>query len=350
MESLKPSLFDWETVMHKGTIPFLALILALPSPAARSLESAYRMGGKEMHRAFEPVQAFLQQGSAVIKRGFHEVIFGVVVSSDGYLLTKASELGEVGDLTITVDDQRYEKPVLAAVDTEWDVALLKVSATGWHPVDLSRTEDLERGEWIVANGATTRKYRRVQIGMVAANTREIPPSGGAVLGVMLEEEEEGLNLSSITEGSGAEKAGLQKGDRLLAIDGTEVNLREEVLSCLDTRRVGESVRLTILRGDEKIEVEVELAGRTDIFGESMTRNDQMSGDFSTRRTGFPRIMQHDIIGNRHFMGGPVLDLEGRCVGMNIARFSRCETYAIPARDLAELVDSLIKRSTMISAD
>ncbi|MCU0796949.1 MAG: S1C family serine protease, partial [Akkermansiaceae bacterium] len=77
------------------------------------------------------------------------------------------------------------------------------------------------------------------------------------------------------------------------------------------------------------------------YGEEKTRNDGMSGEYSARRTGFPKVFQHDIMANRHYMGGPVFDLEGRCVGMNIARFSRCESYAIPAAELRELIGKLM---------
>ena len=100
--------------------------------------------------------------------------------------------------------------------------------------------------------------------------------------------------------------------------------------------------MAIVRAEE-IELEVKLSGRVELFGENASRNDMMSGEYSERRSGFPRVMQHDIIGNRHFMGGPVFNLDGQCVGMNIARFSRCETYAIPAKELLVLVERLMKK-------
>ncbi|GAA5483568.1 S1C family serine protease [Haloferula sargassicola] len=318
----------------------LAGMLVTSAPAAMTLESGVRMGGREMHAAFEDVQPFLQSGSAVFKRGNHEIIFGVVVSPEGHLLTKASELGAIEDLKVVIGDRIYEQPVLLAVDPQWDVALVKVSGVGLQPVDLGRTEDLERGEWLVANGATTRRYRRVQVGMVAASPREVKPNGGAVLGIVFKEDG-GLVVSAVSEGSGAEKAGIQEGDKLLAIDGRDVAKREEVLEILEDKRVGQSLAVRVERDGGPVELKVVLAGRTQVFGEEETRNDHMSGDFSMRRTGFPRIMQHDIIGNSRFMGGPVLDLDGRCVGMNIARFSRCETYAIPALELQQLVRSLM---------
>jgi serine protease Do len=47
-------------------------------------------------------------------------------------------------------------------------------------------------------------------------------------------------------------------------------------------------------------------------------------------------MQHDILGSNRVTGGPLLDLEGRCIGMNIARANRAESFAIPVEDLKKL--------------
>jgi serine protease Do len=91
--------------------------------------------------------------------------------------------------------------------------------------------------------------------------------------------------------------------------------------------------------------EVRLAARGEMFTDQMNRNDMMSGDFSKRRSGFPRVMQHDILGNSKIVGGPLLDIEGRCIGMNIARANRAESFAIPVEDLKALVERLMKQAT-----
>ena len=66
----------------------------------------------------------------------------------------------------------------------------------------------------------------------------------------------------------------------------------------------------------------------------------MSGRFSGRRTNFKRVLQHDIGLSERTVGGPLLDLNGRCVGMNIARANRSETFAVPAKELRELIVEL----------
>ncbi|MFC7336165.1 S1C family serine protease [Haloferula chungangensis] len=312
---------------------------------AQSLEFTYRTAGPAVHQAFEPVREFLQSSSAVIRRGREEVIFGTVVSPDGHVLTKASELGDMEGLSVTVDRDTFSSPRIVAEDPVWDVALLKIEASNLVPVQLFPLEEHAHGTWLVANGATTRSNRRVQVGVVAANEREVFAKGGTVLGVALKDDEENeLIVAEITEGSGAEEAGLQVDDQIIKVAGTKVKTRAEVADELKERRVGDEIRILVIRKDQEIELKVKLSGRVDLFGEEASRNDMMSGEYSERRSGFPRVMQHDIIGNKHFMGGPVFNLDGQCVGMNIARFSRCETYAIPAKELMLIVDRLMKES------
>ncbi|MEM9235655.1 MAG: PDZ domain-containing protein [Verrucomicrobiota bacterium] len=329
--------------MSKALTSILLLALAAPVFGARSLEFTYRTSGPAVHEAFEPVREFLQTSSAVIRRGRKEVIFGTVISADGHILTKASELGELEGLAVTVDRESYDSVHLLAEDPVWDLALLKIEAENLIPVRLSPLPENSHGTWVVANGPTTRSNRRVQIGIVAANEREVFVKGGTVLGVGLKDDDDSeLIVAEVTEGSGAEAAGLQVDDRILMVDGEKVESREALGEDLKERQVGDEVVVTIERDGKELELKVELSGRAEVFGEEASRNDMMSGEYSERRSGFPRVMQHDIIGNRHFMGGPVFDLDGNCVGMNIARFSRCETYAIPAKELAAIIERMMK--------
>jgi serine protease Do len=58
--------------------------------------------------------------------------------------------------------------------------------------------------------------------------------------------------------------------------------------------------------------------------------DYLSGQTNLRASGFPSVFQHDTVIAPQFMGGPLVDLQGRVIGINIARAGRTETYAIPA--------------------
>jgi serine protease Do len=331
--------------VNAKAISAVLLLTAVSATAAQTLETTYRTNGATVQAAFAPVRAVLQESSAVIQRGRKEIAYGTVMTPDGFILTKASEIGDASGLSVIVADKTYADPVLLSTDPAWDVALLKISATDLKPAPLALDQpDPARGTWVVANGATTRSQRRVQVGIIAATAREIPHAGGPVLGVTFEEKGKKLVVTEVAEKSGAATAGVEKDDVLLLADGEKITGAESLGELVSKHRVGDELALTVERKGKKVELKVELRGRADVFGEELSRNDVMSGRFSERRSGFPRVIQHDIIADRHRIGGPVLDLDGRCLGMNIARANRCETFAIPATDLKSLADRLISQA------
>lgn len=316
----------------------------IPALGQQSLESAYRTTGTAVVAAFETQRKVLQTSSAVMLEGRKEIGYGVVISADGLILAKASEVATVAGLAVTVDETTYPEVKVLAVDPTWDVVLLKVEASGLQPVVYAETSGLPQGTWVVANGATTRTARRLLAGIVSAKTREIPASGGAALGVILNPKAKGLEIDDVNDKSGAKEAGLKKGDVILTIEGKKVRKIEEIGEILKDRKAGSTVKMTFRREGKEITADVRLAARGEMFTDQMNRNDQMSGDFSPRRSGFPRVMQHDILGSRQVQGGPLLDLDGKCVGMNIARANRAESFAIPVEDLKEIAARLVKQA------
>ena len=328
--------------------PVMALLLLQPLSAQNALPAELRINGKTVWQAFEPQREVLQTSSAVIYtdgRSAVVKIFGTIVSEDGYILTKASEIEGASELSLRIGRELYKEVQVLGTDPEWDVAILKIEPEqALIPVSLSEAEDIRQGSWVISNGASSRSRRRVKIGVVSANTREIvPPATGVLLGVVLgEDSEEGLEIKEVSPESGAEKAGLQKDDVIRAIDGVEIKGRVKLLETLEDKEDGDKVLVEIFREGKKKEVSVELQARPN-DPKLMTRNDQMGGgelSLSERRTNFPRALHHDTPLSKARIGGPLLDLDGICVGMNIARASRVSTLAIPARELREIIEKM----------
>jgi serine protease Do len=342
MENRKP--LPSNLVNANWILSVVSALLLLPAAAQQSLESAYRTTGTTVVAAFEAQRQVLQTSSAVILDGRKEIGYGVVISPDGHILAKASEVTGVTGLAVTVDQTNYREVKVLMVDPEWDVVLLKVEASGLAPVIFAAKSAVPQGTWVVANGATTRTSRRLLAGIVSAKIREIPAAGGAALGVILNAKAKVLEIDAVNEKSGAKEAGLQKGDVIVSIEGKSLKKIEEIAEALKDRKAGSKVKLVYRRNGVDITVDVRLAARGEMFTEQMNRNDEMSGDFSTRRSGFPRVMQHDILGSRKVTGGPLLDLDGHCLGMNIARANRAESFAIPVEDLKEIAGRLLKQA------
>ena len=84
--------------------PLLALSwIVSPALADQNLETARRRNGDAVVAAFTDAQASIQRSSAVIQEGRRRLAYGVVVSPDGWILTKASEVQSAGTLNVIVE-------------------------------------------------------------------------------------------------------------------------------------------------------------------------------------------------------------------------------------------------------
>ena len=309
----------------------------------QSLETKYRTTGDAVTAAFAAQQEVFQKSSAVIYDGRKEIAYGVVVSADGYILSKASEVGMIGELNVRVDKEQFKDAKVMMTDARWDVALIKVEATDLVPVTYAPDSKVAQGTWVVVNGVTSLTKRRVLGGVISANSREIPAAGGTALGVTLAKADDRLEVEAVSEGSGAEEAGLKKGDVIIKLNDKAVKNLKDLIKLLEDMKAGDVVKISLKRAGIGIDADVKLSAKGELF-ENKSRNDEMSGDYSKRRSGFPRIIQHDILAASNTMGGPVIDLEGRVVGMNIARANRAETFAIPVEELRKLAEGMVAQA------
>jgi len=309
---------------------------------ANTLPSEKRKNGPLIQKILGAVQVHLQDSSAVFynNKTYKNFIYGTVVSADGLILTKASELEEVDDYLVRIGTKKYREVKVLATDAEWDVSLVKVEAEELTPVDLKSSSEVEHGTWVVTNGASERRFRRPRPGIVSANKREIPGGTPAVLGVRFKMEDKKLKVLEVTEKSGAEEAGVKKGDIMTKVDGKTIEDDKSFIEYLRFKAPGDRIKLGVQRKDKEIELEVELFARHKLYGGAKSRNDQMSGEFSERRTSFPMVLQHEVMLSARSVGGPLYTLEGRFLGMNIAAANRVESYAIPVEEMCKVLDKL----------
>jgi len=71
----------------------------------------------------------------------------------------------------------------------------------------------------------------------------------------------GALIADVTAGSGAEVAGLQKGDVITAIDGKEVKAAEDVTAAVTAHKPGDQIKVTYRRGDATTDADVKLGER-----------------------------------------------------------------------------------------
>ncbi|MBP7948151.1 MAG: PDZ domain-containing protein [Verrucomicrobiales bacterium] len=272
-----------------------------------------------------------------------QIAMGAVVHENGFLITKASELEKSPNI-----DVAFAKSVqfpgglrLAAkvVDTykPFDLALLKVEATGLRPVKWATENPPSPGSFLAAPGLAETP---VAYGVASVETRNLDDANKGFLGIALAEEASRLVISTVKEGSAAMEAGLKLKDELIQVNGKPMHNVEEFIRTISGHKPLDKVKLRIKRGDEEKEIEAILRRRGD-FPELLRRmedpRNKISGALSSQRSGFPNALQHDLFLRPIDCGGPLVDLDGHVIGLNIARSGRIQSLAIPSTVMAELL-------------
>ncbi|MCG8585621.1 MAG: PDZ domain-containing protein, partial [Pirellulales bacterium] len=166
--------------------------------------------------------------------------------------------------------------------------------------------------------------------------------GGGFLGVMLGQTDKGPKIERVVPKSAAADAGLKEGDVVIKVADQRMKSREQMVETVRDYKPGEVVTLTIIRDGEESSVRVTL-GRRDMSSMRAGRlhaMNLMGGPISQRRTNFPNVLQHDTVLRPEQCGGPICDLDGNVVGINIARAGRVMSYAVPAETIVSVLPQL----------
>lgn len=250
---------------------------------------------------------------------------GCIVDPEGYILTKNSELR--GKLSVKLADNRLYDATLIGVERKSDLAMLKIEA-GSLPVvawrDLSDVPAV--GSILASPGMETLP---MAIGVVSVLPRKIAAPSG-VLGVVLEDAEGAARVHEVMSDSPAQKVGIQAGDLIVEFNGAAMSGRQQLVEAVRQFQPGDRVKFKVKREDKQLDFSATL-GHRPASPDSDRKDFQntLGGPLSERREGFPMALQHDTVLNPQDCGGPLVDLDGNVVGINIARAGRVNSYALP---------------------
>ncbi|HIN53903.1 MAG TPA: PDZ domain-containing protein, partial [Planctomycetes bacterium] len=293
---------------------------------------------REIRNAFTPVVKRAGACAVELHAGRKVVALGTIVSSDGYILTKATQV-ITDDIEFPIDchlpNGKVVEAELISHRPKLDLAMLKVStkklkAAQWN------TETPVIGSWLVTPGITEAP---VAFGVVSVAPRAIK---GGLLGVLLGESPQGTFVERVFPRTAAQDVGMQRGDIILQVNDTEINSRDELIKVVRAHLPGEKIRLLIVRDGAEMTVEPILGRESDIAGTRAVEQQKLGGALSKRRTGFESVLQHDTVLQPEDCGGPIVDLAGKTIGINIARASRVSSYALPAELFVSLIDEMKK--------
>lgn len=98
---------------------------------------------------------------------------GVIVSSEGYIVTNNHVIEGASEIEVILNDNsKYTASVIGA-DPSTDLAVLKIEAKNLSPIALGNSDDLQIGEWVLAVGNPFNLTSTVTAGIVSAKARNI---------------------------------------------------------------------------------------------------------------------------------------------------------------------------------
>ena len=271
---------------------------------------------------------------------------GVIISSDGYILTCAHVVDGASTITVTIGDKDYTA-TLVGEDTTSDIAVIKIDADGLTPATVGNSDSLKVGQSVMAVGNPLGELGgTVTGGMISALNRSVTIQGsssvntmsliqmdasvspgnsggglfnmnGELVGIVnaksSSSDAEGLGFAipindaikvaqellengyvtgrpylgitylavtdaqtasqlgvnaygvyvvEVVKGGPAEKAGLQAGDRIVSVDGTEIASKDDLGTLMQKHAAGDPLSITIAREGQMQTVNVTLGEKT----------------------------------------------------------------------------------------
>ena len=278
--------------------------------------------GPDIKTPFRQVVAAASQCVVRVKCDGQDAALGTIVGPDGWVLTKASELK--GKIVCRLRDGRELEARIVGIHPPCDLAMLKIDAVSLPIIGWSAQQPAV-GQWVASAGLGE---DMLALGIVSVPRRAIPPAGG-VIGIQLSEKEGEATIEKIMPKGPAEKAGLKAGDIVTHVDGEIAHNTPELRALIRRHRPGETIKLTVKRGDQTLEISMQLAKLSSPALQQQMAMNSLGVGISKRSDDFPAVLQHDAVLKPVDCGGPVVDLSGKVVGVNIAHGGRTETYCVP---------------------
>ena len=315
---------------------------SLPGFGLASTVLNYGKSSPQLLREIGPIAEPAGKSTVVVLCDGKPAALGTVVRKDGFIATKASEMH--GKLSCSVAGRELPATIVKT-NAENDLALLKVAATDLVPVVWADGNSPVPGSWLITPSA---ENDALGLGVVSIAARTIPDApkmllrNRAIVGVLIDQEAKNALVHDVTPDLPAAKAGLKPGDVIDKIDGQAMKGPLSVNQFLGKYKPGDKITMEITRAGKPMKLSAELVSSEKLApktsGEQLTRLSEAGGTVSKRHGSFASAFTHDTVLQATDCGGPVVNLDGQVVGLNIARADRTATYAIPAATLRKALE------------
>lgn len=98
---------------------------------------------------------------------------GVIISSDGYIVTNNHVVGQASDIIVSLYNGRGYNAKIIGTDPSTDLAVIKIDETNLPEAVLADSDDVRVGDWVLAVGNPFNLASTVTAGIVSAKARNI---------------------------------------------------------------------------------------------------------------------------------------------------------------------------------
>ena len=102
---------------------------------------------------------------------------GVIISSDGYIVTNNHVVEGADELTVTLNDNREYSARIIGTDKTTDLALIKVDGKNLPTLPIADSDKVRVGEWVIAVGNPFGLNNTVTAGIISAKARTLGANG-----------------------------------------------------------------------------------------------------------------------------------------------------------------------------
>lgn len=101
---------------------------------------------------------------------------GVIISSDGYIVTNNHVVEGADELTVTLNDNKEFSARIVGTDKSTDLALIKIDGKNLPAIAIASSDDVKVGEWVLAIGNPLGLNNTVTAGIISAKARTLGAS------------------------------------------------------------------------------------------------------------------------------------------------------------------------------
>jgi len=297
----------------------------------------------DIHKALSSVAAKFAGATFTLKskmKDTEQTVLGTAFVADGktWVLSKSSMVGAAPVLNMMGKNISL---TVVARDTANDLVLLRAPLTlkGALPLRaLNFNPNMTvngLGAFLISTVGTTHKT-----GTLGSTCFSLPQKFSAgYFGAPANFRDSKIMISRIAPQSPAATAKLMTGDQLTAINNVPLTKAEDYGTEMMKYYPGDTINVQVIRAGQPMSVAVILVQRP----KGTHPADNFNGGKSIRLDGFDKVFAHDTILKPDECGGPVFDAHGNLYGINIARFSRTTTLALPNEIIKNLIEKNNKR-------